>query len=462
MGCLSFARYFRLHSGAIECDVDGLRVGSAALLARDAKGSWTRRDGGELNHELSKLYGLPLDCERKSGALDAVAAALTNGELARAQIGALLLQLPDPPASADAQPDGLEKRRLARDLVACGLLKADADWDDKHPRTGAPPNPGWFALTEGATTANTPRTKPSPTTGAPPGDARLAFAPAAPTVSASPLLAEDLSVTALRALAALAARLSAAAILFDAIFVPSDNHLVEEGRIPGRPDIAYRWAHDESERAVTLKVLIDGQWRTLAVGGAAPNGLIYARDGRVAARVINGPDRRQTLVTTVSALDRAIADLRREDGEPIAAPVANDNEPKLCPDPMEEPKTMTSARANAIAYQEYVSGLRYPLAIFFGGVWFDGCDEPTGNLLDAKAKNDHIFDLDADNALQSWVYPEKNPAIQMRRQLEVALAAGRKIVRHAQTVKTYQGLETIADRLPPLYRPVVTVVYDPN
>ena len=68
--------------------------GGVALLARDAKGAWTRRDGGELNRELSKLYGLPLDCERKGRALEAVAAALTNGELARAQIGALLLDFP--------------------------------------------------------------------------------------------------------------------------------------------------------------------------------------------------------------------------------------------------------------------------------------------------------------------------------------------------------------------------------
>jgi hypothetical protein len=43
----------------------------------------------------------------------------------------------------------LEKRLLVDGLVACGLLKADADWDEKHPRTGAPPNPGWFAPTEG-------------------------------------------------------------------------------------------------------------------------------------------------------------------------------------------------------------------------------------------------------------------------------------------------------------------------
>jgi len=461
MGSLSFARTFRLRPGATECDADGLRVGGVALLARDAKGAWTKRDGGELNRELSKLYGLPLDCERKGRALDTVAAALTNGELARAQIGALLLQLPDPPSAAVAQPDGLEKQRLVDGLLACGLVKADADWDDQHPRTGAPPNPGWFASTQGAPAADAPKPDVNPATAGPSRDgAALAFVASAPAAGVDSLLAEDLSATALRGLAMLAERFSVATILFDAIFVPSDNRLVEEGRIPGRPDVAYRWAHDETATAVTLKVLVDGQWRTLAVGGAAPDGLVYDREGRAVARVVSGPDQRQTLVATVGALDRAVAKLRRKDGEPVAAPIANDNEPRLCPKPTEEPKTMKSP--NAIAYQEYVSGLRYPLAIWFGGVWFDGCDEPTGNLLDAKAKNDHIFDLDADDALQNWVYPEKDPAIQMRRQAEVALAAGRKIVWHAQTVKTYQGLKAIWDDLPTLYKPILTVVYDPN
>jgi hypothetical protein len=460
MGGLSFARYFRLRPGAIECDVDGLRVGSVALLARDAKGAWTRRDGGELNRELSKLYGLPLDCERKGGALDAVAAALTSGELARAQVGALLLQLPDPPAPAGVPVDGLEKRRLVDGLLACGLLKADADWDDKHPRTGAPPNPGWFASSQGAPAADAPKPDADPAAAGPShGGAALAFVASAPAADVDTLLAEDLSATALRGLAMLAARLSAATILFDAIFVPSDNRIVEEGRIPGRPDVAYRWAHDESERAVTLKVLVDGQWRTLAVGGAAPNGLVYARDGRVVARVINGPDRRQTLVATVGALDRAVADLRREDGEPIAAPIANDNEPRLCPKPTKEPETMTSVRANAIAYQEHVSGLPYPLAIFFGGIWFDGCDERTGFLLDAKAKNDHIFDANDNLILQSWVYAENDPAIQMKRQSDIAVATGREVVWHVQTEKTYRGLKNILERE---RFPHLSIEYDPN
>ena len=456
MDDLSFARHFRLRPGGIECDAGGLRVGGVALLARDAKGAWARRDEGDLNRELSKRYGFPLDIGRKRGGVDTVAAALANGELARAQIAALLLQLPDPSVSRDDQPDRLEKRRLADGLAACGLLKADADWDEKHPRTGAPPNPGWFAPTSAAAAADEPKSGLSPATGAPaPRGAALAFVASAPVAGLDSLLGESLSAGALRGLATLAARISAATILFDAIFVPSDNRLVEEGRLPGLPDVAYRWARDESETAVALKVLIDGQWRTLAVGGAAPNGLVYDRDGRAVARVVSGPDRRQTLVATVGALDRAVADLRRKDGEPVAAPIANDNEPRLCPNPRKEAETNNSA--NAIAYQEYVSGLPYPLAIFFGGAWFDGCDQPTGLLLDAKANMDFLFDANDD--LKVWVKPENNPANQMQRQSDVVTAAGREVVWHAQTEKTYRGLNKIANKGS---FPNLSVVYDPN
>jgi hypothetical protein len=442
MGDLSFARYFRLRPGRIERDTGGLRVGGVALLARDAKGGWARRDEGDLSRELSKLYGFPLDVVRMRRGVDAVAAALGNRELARAQIGALLLQLPDPPASAGAQLDGLEKRRLVRDLVACGLLKADADWDDKHPRTGAPPNPGWFAPTSGEPDAEEPNARSSSAAGAPSrGGETPAFVPPAPAAGAGSLLAEDLSATALRGLAMLAARLSAATILFDAIFVSSDNRIVEEGCIPGRPDIAYRWARDETATAVTFKVLIDGQWRTLAVGGAAPDGVISDRDGQAVARVVSGPDRRQTLVATVDALDRAVADLRRRDGEPAAAPIGDDREPRLCPDPTKEPETTDSA--NSIAYQEYVSGLPYGWTIWVGGVFFDGCDPPTGFLLEAKADLDFMFD--ENDELYWWINPQKNPAIQMKSQSDAAAAAGRVVIWHAQTEKTYRGLKTIAD-----------------
>lgn len=65
--------------------------------------------------------------------------------MAKAQVAALLLRLPDPPPVVDVCSLAPERQRLADDLAACGLLRTDADWDAKHPRTGTAPNPGWLA-----------------------------------------------------------------------------------------------------------------------------------------------------------------------------------------------------------------------------------------------------------------------------------------------------------------------------
>jgi hypothetical protein len=455
----SIARLFRLRPGGVECDGDGPRVGGVALLTRDARGQWIGRDETGIGRELAKVYGFPIDFAAKRKCVESLAAAMTNGELARAQIITLLLQLPDPPNPASARSDILEKRRLERDLAACGLLKADADWDDKHSRTGSAPNPGWFAPTSGSSEADASRTSTSPASGAPShGGASHAFLAPAASAGAGSLLAEDLSATAADGLTALAERFFAPAILFGAIFIPSANPSVEDGSVPGRPDIAFHWDHGEGETAVSFTVLVHGQRRTVAVGGAAPNGLVFDRAGRAVARVVNGPDGQQTLVATVDALDRAVADLRRREGAPADAPVPDDRGPRLCPEPTNEPRTTNSA--NSIAYQEYVSGLRYPLAIWFGGLFFDGCDPPTGLLLEAKADIDFMFD--ENDEVYWWLKPKKNPKIQMLDQAEAAFAAGRLVVWHAQTAKGYRGLTKIRDHLELPARLAVTIRYDPN
>jgi len=77
--------------------------------------------------------------------LGVVAEALNRGEIARAQVATLLLKLPDPGRVDAATSAGL--RKLAVLLESGWIAK---DWDpSKHPRVGAPPNPGWFASTDG-------------------------------------------------------------------------------------------------------------------------------------------------------------------------------------------------------------------------------------------------------------------------------------------------------------------------
>jgi len=155
-------RVFHLCEAGIACDGAGLRVGGVDLLEPDpvrARG-WRARPDADLNLELSARYRLPVDVVGKSHGLNRIADALERGDLALAQIGALLLQMPDPPALGKAL-GGDDAWDLAMQLAASGLLKAD--WDEtKHPRTGTPPNPGWFAPTEqdpNAVTTDQPKLK---------------------------------------------------------------------------------------------------------------------------------------------------------------------------------------------------------------------------------------------------------------------------------------------------------------
>jgi hypothetical protein len=142
-------RFFRLADGGVTCGADGLFVGGAPMLrcARsDDNDGWMPRPVSERDRALAEVYGLPVDSAVKQGRLAAVARALDRGDLALATIGAVLLRFPDPPAlTKDAPPRG--SAELAAQLLAEGLLKAD--WDpSKHPRVGAPPNPGWFATSD--------------------------------------------------------------------------------------------------------------------------------------------------------------------------------------------------------------------------------------------------------------------------------------------------------------------------
>jgi len=73
--------------------------------------------------------------------LATVARALNAGDPCLARIAAVHLKLPDLPNAAARDAMEAEDR-----LVKFG----NAEWDPaEHPRTGTPPNPGWFAPTDG-------------------------------------------------------------------------------------------------------------------------------------------------------------------------------------------------------------------------------------------------------------------------------------------------------------------------
>ena len=143
-------RHFGLseaRDGSISCSADGVFVGEVPLLERSCSRNdlqqWQPRLVDDLNRDLSMRYRLPVDINAKVGGLIAIARALNRGDLFHAQIVALHLQFPGPPALTKTAENAREIVELARQLRASGLLKGD--WDPlKHPRwpAGSPDSIG--------------------------------------------------------------------------------------------------------------------------------------------------------------------------------------------------------------------------------------------------------------------------------------------------------------------------------
>ena len=268
-------RSFRLSPGRVSCDLDGLKLDGVALLQRNPHGRWETRASHEINPALGKVYGIGVDIGAKGRGLATVADALNAGDLARAQIATLFLHFPEPPSTADGG------QRLLGDLAYSGLLKADADWDAQHPLTGTSPNPGWFATGSGG--------GQDARASEPGGTARLNAELSFASVTEAPLLSETLSPAALEGLATLALRVAGPTAIFGTLFAPGANAVAQNGLVPGRSDLAYSWAHEETQ--VTFRVLIDGQWRTLTQGTRGADNLVRDAHGTAMARVVSGPDK---------------------------------------------------------------------------------------------------------------------------------------------------------------------------
>ncbi|HTT85273.1 MAG TPA: hypothetical protein VMF67_17490 [Rhizomicrobium sp.] len=157
--------WFRLalspSASSIACTNAGVFVGEVPLLKRHCSsrpgGGWGPRALSELNAELSERFGLPVDFARKMEGLSVVARALGEGNLARAQVATLNLQIPDPPDLRKTEASAQETINLAVRLQASQLLKAD--WDPtQHPRwpAGSPDGVGGQFAPVGSAVTSSP------------------------------------------------------------------------------------------------------------------------------------------------------------------------------------------------------------------------------------------------------------------------------------------------------------------
>jgi hypothetical protein len=123
----------------LACTEQGLVLGRTLLIER-RNGRFVVREQSELECLFSLAYGREATAQRLMGGLATVASALNADDQGLARIAAVHLRIPD-------LPD-----RTARDAMeAADILIKSADWNPAlHPRAGTPPNPGWFAPTDGA------------------------------------------------------------------------------------------------------------------------------------------------------------------------------------------------------------------------------------------------------------------------------------------------------------------------
>jgi hypothetical protein len=178
------------------------------------------------------------------------------------------------------------------------------------------------------------------------------------------------------------------------LFIPTNSSLTSDGTLPDRPDIAYHYDLDTGTPTLTR----DGT--PFYAGHIGPDGVFRDEDGRALGRALNSG-----IILDPDALpgyaSRADADAQsRGLAQPLAQADTDHSEPKLCPDPeRDRPSRASSGQSagelgefddRAAAYQFQVTGLQPGLAVKSTNpvtgvkVYFDGCRESDGTMLEAK------------------------------------------------------------------------------
>jgi hypothetical protein len=216
-----------------------------------------------------------------------------------------------------------------------------------------------------------------------------------------------LAPAALRALATLGAAATAgtleATAFLGIIFIPTNRSLISQGPVAGQPDLSYEY----DQGAGTLRLYQqDGERRSIVFQGRPDiDGIIRDDDGQAVGRKLGD---------SVVMLDSdALPDSKSQDGEP-----------KLCPDP--EDDRPGDKKTKDIAYQKQITGLGAGLAVRLPSrsddpardpyVYFDGCRENDGTMLEAKGTG-YLEMLERDSDYP-WDGVEAKMLDQAKRQLD--------------------------------------------
>jgi hypothetical protein len=129
----------------LACTDDGLVLGRTPLIERRG-GRFVVRERNEIERLLKEVFPCRSAVDRLMPGLTTVASALNANDPCLARIAAVHLKIPDLPSFS---------ARADMEIEDCFIKSVD--WNpDLHPRTGTPPNPGWFAPTGGSDSEPSP------------------------------------------------------------------------------------------------------------------------------------------------------------------------------------------------------------------------------------------------------------------------------------------------------------------
>jgi Restriction endonuclease fold toxin 5 len=338
-------------------DADGVALGADCVLVRRTSSGYRTVDT-EYAEQLFKLaFGNGCDTQHLMMQLRGVERALNDNNLVKAQILGLQSAL----AGVGAEQ-----------LEWLDRVGAILKYDDSQPRD----NDGrWTSGAAGSGASATDQTRQA----LEPDPAYLG-APAASEI-VKPAI-EELGPPVLSLLARLAAAI-AAPVALGGVFalIPTNGSNIHYGDIPGRPDLSYR----SDEGILTISRLDDqGNVQRVYEGFPDSAGLYRDSTGRVIGQHVG-----TGVVFSLDSLPLFGGPLETGSPDPDSEPEsfpnssAGSDDPKNCPPPtIEIDNGKRSARATA--YQSQITGLLPGFDVLYNGVRFDGCDEVTQRMLEAK------------------------------------------------------------------------------
>jgi hypothetical protein len=405
-----FATMRRLHergpqSRGLAVDAEGVILGPDCILVRRTPAGYRSANPNEIARLTRSVLGDDGRLQRLPIVLAGITRALNAGDLVKAQLLGLEIPLVD-----------LDDEQLARLRLAGDLLK---DFDPNQPRDER----GRWTSDGGEEENSAP-----------------ALGSAVVAGTAASTLAPEIAPFMARVAAAFGAVGGAPALVLGAVLVPFSSFNrsnVSEGTLPDAPNIAYRY----DEGVLTLSYRdSDGQTAQLFHGLSGIDGLYRDAEGNAIGRNLGDgqgfvldPDALPALAAKVKAKDRFNQDKITAALLSFSQAAAR-SEPRLCPDPSADPGGISSVRAGM--YQWQVCGIPPGFGILFNGARYDGCEIPTGTLLECKGPGfaDKMFGSPADVwPWEDWFSREDKGMKKITEQLrkENDAAGNRLVILHA-------------------------------